>query len=516
MLSIENQIQSLFSPRVNPPILSVTSGTKIDKFVHGFNMTGLHGKYNIAVRRDYKTQLTTEKMKLAGDPSMQHFIHKVPMFVDYDDNDFALMGKTIPPSLMQDLDKTWNSFDYVSLESLLDLFFLPTSPMYLKDVLNGVISDVVHKYRNETISYELNDYYKRERIGVWLQTPVVSVDTYNRVCDEFLIPYLANKGFGFLRVHADAAEKDGLAGKANLNKYFESNFDILDNPAKYPNGIVAMSPQWGFASRSMTESRLDVSLNLRNSVNSQDDDRVMSGGITLDGKAKLLGLNVNASFRKQTQDWTSQQTEHIRNLFNEQLKEDPKTPQIGPWLRGVNIYQRIAGSIPQLMSEQALGDELTDSEKAFRDMINVDLTNKHIWGRTDILLKLHITKGNNKIESLIDKIKKRVPGSKNSTPQSKQDKTDERNVEEFYVQILKSLFGFLVRMKGFAAESNFVTVRDTLEAISLEPALNKSMIKDLGISAEEYIILLGDDENRGLPESTMNHLLNSMNAEVTQ
>ena len=42
MLSIENQIQSLFSPRVNPPILSVTSGTKIDKFVHGFNMTGLH------------------------------------------------------------------------------------------------------------------------------------------------------------------------------------------------------------------------------------------------------------------------------------------------------------------------------------------------------------------------------------------------------------------------------------------------------------------------------------------
>jgi hypothetical protein len=69
-------------------------------------------------------------------------------------------------------------------------------------------------------------------------------------------------------------------------------------------------------------------------------------------------------------------------------------------------------------------------------------------------------------------------------------------------------------MKGFAAESNFVTVRDTLEAISLDTKLNKSMIKDLGISAEEYIILLGDDENKGLPESTMNHLLNSMNAEA--
>jgi phage portal protein BeeE len=132
-------------------------------------------------------------------------------------------------------------------------------------------------------------------------------------------------------------------------------------------------------------------------------------------------------------------------------------------------------------TEQALGDELTDSEKAFRDMLNVDLTNKHVWGRTDILLKLHIAKGNKKVESLIDKIQKRVPSSKNTVPKSKQDKSDEKKVEEFYVQILESLFGFLVRMKGFAAESNFVTVRDTLEAISLDPTLNKSMIKDLGI-----------------------------------
>jgi hypothetical protein len=107
-----------------------------------------------------------------------------------------------------------------------------------------------------------------------------------------------------------------------------------------------------------------------------------------------------------------------------------------------------------------------------------------------------------------------VPGSRNTVPPTKQDKSDENKVRDFYIQILESLFGFLVRMKGFAAESNFVTVRDTLEAISLDPKLNESMIKDLGISANEYIILLGDDENKGLPESTMNHLLNSMNAET--
>lgn len=509
------KIESLFSPRVNPPILSVTSGTKIDKFVHGFNMSGLHSKYDIAVRRDYKTQLTSELLKLQGDPTLQHIIHKVNMFVDYDENDFALMSKTIPPTLMADLDKTWNSLDYASLESLLDLFFLPTGPINLKDSLNGAIADLCKKYCDDPVGYTLADHYKRTRIGVWLQTPVESVEVYNRVCDEFLVDYFSARGYGFLHVHSKALRDDGFSGKTDLNKYFKSNFDVLDDKEKYPNGIVAMSPPWGFASRSMTESRLDVSLNLRNSVNTQDDDRVMSGGPTLDDKSKLLGLVIRAGFRSMTQDWSSQQVDHIRNLFKEQRQEDPTTPHIGPWLRGVNIYQRIAGSIPQLMSDQTIGNELTNSEKALRDMLNVDLTNKHIWGRTDILFKLHIVRGNKKIESLIEKIKKRVPNNRATLPLPKKEKSDEQKVKEFYVQILESLFGFIVRIKGFAAENNFTTVRQTLEAIVLNPDLNKSMIKDLGISAEEYIMLLGDDEHQGLPESNMDYLLNSIIAEAT-
>jgi len=507
-------LDNLFSPRINPPVLSVTSGTKIDKFIHGFNFTGLHSKFDIAVRRDYKTQLITERMKLDGDPSMQHFIHKVNMFVDYDQNDFALMSKTIPPNLMQDLDKTWNSLDYASLETFLDLFFLTNSPINLKDALNGVIADLCHKYKKEKVVYDLNDYHKRDRIGVWLQTPVENKEVYNRLCDEFLVEYFAKNGYGFLRVHSDAVRSDGFSGKEDLNKYFKSNFDILNDSNRYPNGIVAMSPPWGYASRSMTESRLDVALNLRNSVNTQDDDRVMSGGATLDGKKKIAGLVIRAGFRHMTQDWSNQQTEHLRNLFKEQRDEDPNTPQIGPWLRGINIYQRIAGSIPQLMDERSISDELTNSEKAFRDMLNVDLTNKHIWGHTDILFKLNIVRGNKEVENLVEKIKKRVGSSRLGTPKTKQEKNDEKKIQEIYVQILESLFGFVVRIKGYAAENNYTSVRNTLEAISLDPDLNDSMVKDLGITASEYLELLGDDENQGLPESTMNHLLNSMIAET--
>ena len=502
---------SLFSPRINPPILSVTSGTKIDKFVHGLNLTGLHSKHNVAVRRANYSQVSTELLKLQSDASMQHFIHKASMFVDYDEYDFALMNTTIPPNLMQDLDKTWNSLDYASLKSLLDLFFTAYSPMNLITALNGAISDIYNKYKNDPVGYTLYDYYTRTRIGVWLQAPIGSVEIYNRVCDEFLINYFKDNGFAFLHVHSQALRNDGFDGKSDLNKYFNSNFDILNDPIKYPNGIVAMSPPWGYASRSMTEGRLDIALNLRNSVNTQDNDRVMSNCRTLDGKKKLLGLVINAGFRSQTQDWSSEQTDCLRNLFKEQREDDLKTQHLGPWLRGVNIFQRIAGTNPVLMQGQALESELTNSDKAFRDMLSVDLTNLKFWGKTDILLKLHIVRGNKKSNTLITNIKKRAtnPNKKISIQQLK---SDERKVKEIYVQILESLFGFIIRISGFAAQRNFTTVRNTLEAISLEVNLDKLMQTTIGISADDYIELL--DESNGLPVSTMDYILNSIIAEV--
>jgi hypothetical protein len=510
MLSLEQELSTLLTPRTNPPSINVTTGTGIDKFVHALNATGLHSSFDIRVNRQWCTQLSTEMLKLSGDPTMQHFIHSVRMFADYDENDFALMGKEIAPQLMNDTDKAFMSLDRDAITSYLDLFFDKKGPMFLIDVLNQTIADVYNKYKDEPVNYVLKDYNNRKRIGVWLQLPVSNTETVNRLENEILKDYFKEKGFGLLVVHAEELREAGFDGKSDLNKFINSHFDVLDNEEFYPNGIVAIHPNWGYAARSMTESRLDIALNLRNSVNTQDDDRVMSNGKTLDGKKKLLGLKIEAGFRRQTVDWSYRQSEYLRQLFTEQCQETPGTPVVGAWLKGVNIFQRIAGAVPMLVQEQEIANELSDSDKIFRSTFErMDLENPFWKTNIDLLSKLKINTGQAKTKKLIEKIKKRI--SKPTAPKTKKDKTEEKDMRLFYIQILEMLIGYpCFRLNGYAASKGFTTIQETLEEISKDPVLAESLKKTLGISANEFILLLNED---GLPVDVMNYLFNVMVSE---
>jgi predicted DNA-binding protein YlxM (UPF0122 family) len=124
-------------------------------------------------------------------------------------------------------------------------------------------------------------------------------------------------------------------------------------------------------------------------------------------------------------------------------------------LRGVNIIKRLPGTMPQLVTERELGNDISDSDRVFRDAISRVNLNSTLWTMTDILSKLHIVRGNNKISKIIDKVKKRVNngGSKNNNPPL--TKSEEQKVKELYVQILQSLIGFTVRIKGYAATREF-------------------------------------------------------------
>ena len=513
MLSPKQRLQALLKPRTNPPVMSVTTGTGVDKFVHALNSTGLHGTYDIRVRRQWHTQLSTESLKLSGEPSVQRFLHSVRMFADWNKDDFAILGKELSPNLMNDTDKIWMSMDRDSITSQLDLFFDPNSSLYLIDVLNGAITDVVNKYKKEPVGYKLEDYNNRNRIGVWLQLPVSDTVTVNRLETEILRDYFKSRGFGLMVVHADELKEAGFNGKSDLNNFINSRFDVLDNSEFYPNGIVAIHPQWGYAARSMTESRLDVALNLRNSVNTQDDDRVMSNGKTLDGKEKLIGLKIEAGFKRNSADWAYRQSEYLRDLFNQQRNEDKETTPLGSWLRGVNIIKRLPGTMPQLVTERELGNDISDSDRVFRDAISRVNLNSTLWTMTDILSKLHIVRGNNKISKIIDKVKKRVNngGSKNNNPPL--TKSEEQKVKELYVQILQSLIGFTVRIKGYAATREFTSIEQTLQDIKNSKEFNQQMKKTLGISADEYIELLQVED--GLPVNDMNFMFNAMVAETT-
>lgn len=512
MLSLESQLQSLLKPRTNPPVMSVTTGTGVDKFVHALNTTGLHGKYNLAVRRQWHTQLGTELLKLSGEPSVQRFLHSVRMFADWNEDDFAILGKELSPNLMNDTDKIWMSMDRDSITSQLDLFFNPNSSLYLVDVLNGAITDVVNKYKNEPVGYKLQDYNNRSRISVWLQLPVSDTNTVNRLETEILRDYFKSRGFALMVVHKETLEGAGFSGKVELNKFINSRFDVLDNKEIYPNGIVAVHPNWGYAARSMTESRLDVALNLRNSVNTQDDDRVMSNGKTLDGKKKLIGLKIEAGFKRSSADWEYRQSEYLRQLFNEQRNEDSETTPLGGWLRGVNIIKRLPGAMPTLVTERELGNDITDSDRVFRDATSRVNLQSDLWKKTDILSKLHIVRGNNKVSKLIDKVKKRVNNGGPKSPKPPLTKSEEQKIKELYVQILQSLIGFTVRMKGYAASRGYTSIEQTLQDIKNSQVFETQMKKTLGISAEEYIMLLQVED--GLPVNDMDFMFNAMIAET--
>ena len=517
MLSIEQRIQQLLNPRTLPPELNITGGTGVAKFIQAINASGAIEKYQPAIRKVTKTQLTSELMKLQGDPTLQHIIHKVPCFVEYNENDFKLMNKEFGPLLMNDWDKLWNSYDYDSLESALDLFF--GGPCDLKQMLNASIVDLLNKFSNEPIGYVTNDYTNRTRIGIYLQTSLEKTETYNRVIDELLRPYLSRKGYGLITVHSQALKEDGFpGGKAELNRYINSQVDMVLEQPNTENGFVIVSPGWAYSGRSMTEGRLDVGLKLRNGENSQDSDRPMSFcAKTIDDKKKLCALQVSASFTEQTQDWTKEIGDCVRDLYTEQKQQDPNSDPLGPWIRGANIFRRMAQTgAPLLINDKQIKNILTDSERAFRDCVeSISHTDVKFWNSNilDILAKLNISKGKTKTKKLIETIKKRVTiGSKTSKAKpTAQTKTQQQEIRDLLIYIMEALVGIIGIMKGVAAEYKLFTVRELVEHVALDPTFSQAFEKNLGITPEEYLTIL---DTNAIPESSLNHLLQGYIEEI--
>jgi hypothetical protein len=241
----------------------------------------------------------------------------------------------------------------------------------------------------------------------------------------------------------------------------------------------------------------------------------MSFGKTLDGKKKIIGLKIEAGFKRNSADWEYRQSEYLRDLFNQQRNEDKETTPMGPWLRGVNVIKRLPGTMPVLVTESELGNNVTNSERVFRDATSrIDLTSD-LW--TDdkfisILSKLHIVRGNKKLSGVVDKVKKRVKDDTVKKPSKPVTKSEEQKIREVYVQILQTLIGYTVRLKGYAATRNFTSIEQTLQDITNSVEYQEQVINDIGISANEYIELLQVKD--GLPINDMNFMLNAMITET--
>ena len=521
---LKEKIRELLPNRTRPIELNVTSGTGVEKFLNGMKHGGVFDDYNTHIDVRYYTQIDSELKKANGDTSLSRILHKVKYIAEFSEHNFKLLEKQINnPSLLNDLDKMWNSRDYDTLESYLDIWFDKKSPIYLLNVLNSTIQGILQKYANDPVSYEPWRYEDRTRFGTYLISDIKNKDTYELLVKEFAIDYFAKKGFGLVRLNARALKDEGYSGKSDLNRYVNSQIDQVNDIEKYPNGIVVLAPGWAYAARSMTTTKLDIGLNARNSTNSQDNDRVMSGTnkgtiCTLDGKERLCGVQVQSNFVTES-DLTfceyTQQT--IRELQTEQLKANPNLDPAGPWIRGINIFRHLAGAgMPTLTTESIIKDIITNSDRTYRECVNsLSLTSKNFWNPEilSILEKLIINSKSSSPKKLFTKVKKRIVQPNTKSKQSKKELTQEENLKQLIAYIMQVLIGAISLIKGVGAKENLFTLRECLEHIQHSEELNSSLVKSLGISAEDYIKLIDTNE---LPSLSMDHLLQGFIQDLKQ
>lgn len=514
--NLKSKLLETFGPRNMPVEINVTGGTNVDKFLTGMKYYGVFEDYNHYIDKRYYTQINSELKKLAGDKSLSRILHKVNFSAEWNDHDSKLLEKEIDnPALMNDHDKMWNSRDYDTLESLLDIFFDNNSPLYVTNCLNESINALLEKYKNEPINYESHRYTNRSRIGTYIMTPIANKMNYNIILNEFAKPYFNEKGFGVVPLNAGALKDDGYnKGKHDLDAYINNQIGYVNDEKLYPNGVVVLAPGWSYAARSMTTTYLDVALNLKNTLNPQDADRVMTGKnkgdkCTLDGKEKLIGLTINSSFVKNTNlDYCEYQCQVIRELQAEQMKVDPTHDPLGIWIRGINIFRRLPGAgYPTLTQDNEIKDILQDSDRLYRNCLDgLSHTNQKFWNNKilNILEKLIINRSTQSYKKLFEKIKKKL--QKSSTKKIKNKKTADPidEMKTMIAYIMKVLIGSIGLMKGIAVKEKVFTVRECLKHISEHNEYALAFKKNVGITPEEYITLLNTD---GLPESNMNYLL---------
>ena len=153
----------------------------------------------------------------------------------------------------------------------------------------------------------------------------------------------------------------------------------------------------------------------------------------------------------------------------------------------------------------------------FRDATSRINLENDFWKKTDILSKLHIVRGNKKVQKVLGEVIKRSKSNSNEGDRKiPLTKSEEQKVKEIYVQILQTLIGYTSRLKGYAASRNFTSIQQTMQDIVIvnSQAHQAQVTKTLGISAEEYLELL--QVEGGLPINDMNFLLNAMISETIQ
>ena len=516
------QITDTLPTRTLPIYNGVTGGTGVYKFEYALKESGILDLFKThRIEKRCYTQQDSEHAKINGDLTLSHICHKVHSVLEIDENDFIANQIDIPEELRLDWDKLWMGGNPSSIKDTIDLFFNPNSHLFVHNVLNQSIDATLDKFTNESVNYNRDDYNNRTCIGVSLITSLGSKERYNLLLDQYGIEkYFNSLGWHVIRCNSQALSDDGWSGKQELNLYFKSQVEqYKTNPdlqEQFPNGFVVLTPNWGYASRSMSLIQLDMSLGLCNNYNPQEFDRDMTNAprgtnVTLDGKQKLIGNDVRVPFTSHDISADAMIEDYLTTMLD--TNTNSTVPKTNPdqWRLCANVMKHIAGSgsSATMLTEHEIDNALNSSQRLFRKIITqpnfTELLN--ISGIEDILIKLDPVKGKKSKSSLVQDIKKKIQLENKAKKKglTKPEKDNLRLLKERQRGIVELLIGAGIGL-GEAYSDDLFDAVDQIEQSDAVIDFNEY----LGITTTEYTKVMSSTDKQGkhiFPITDINRLM---------
>jgi hypothetical protein len=521
---LEQEILSYLPPKTRPRIWEFSGGTGIHKIMQGVKESGIIDRWPSHVEVTHRIQSESEQLKLNGDTTLSHIIHRTATIVGYDSNDFDVMNLSVPPEMRQDYDKLWNGGSRESIFDLLNLWLNKNSHLYVGNIVNDTVNRTLIKFANMPVAYDPARYNNRTCFGGYVRTAIESIARYNQIVYEFqLADFLREQGIYLIESNSEILKSEGFKGKQDLNKYFEAQ--VLRYKAEqknYPNGYIVLAPSWAYAGRSMSQVTLDYTLDLTNSKNSQERDRDMTalpmGNIcTLDNKEKLIGCQIRAPFVTHESTPEREIDEYILDFYNEvKTAHGDRLPN--HWRMGINLAKRVLGTASYSTTTDMEIDQIINSSKRIlRDCQNkVDFN--ILLRNPDMLeiLKRVKTDSSLKIKtSILDKVAKKTTNPNNPTSigpsNTKMTKSDERLLKEAQRQIVDTLVGGGTALASYMPKSNRVTIFDAIKSKNSDLDLSKAFEKKIGVTPDEYLKIVSIKDQQGnyaFPITEMNNLIN--------
>ena len=302
--SLKELIESILNGKGGKPGVMVKTGTGYDKVMAGLNLGGLIDRikgYKVNFKQYITTQQDLEKAKfIDGDDTLNHVIAKGEVLIEPNLNSCSFINERFDNDTITGYSKAYEDGDVDWFKSLLEMFFNPlsengaTNRFYYQNILNKCIEDFIRKYPKYYNGKDTSMMVNRTTIGIQINTQAQSHKQFRKFKNT-------------LETITDLPIFDASSTKrSRIEKDVDRWVRDYEEEIKSAGGFIIINPNWSMANRSFSQGLIDMTLELKDNIDGQADNRPLTtlsfkfnNGLTLDNKIKILGISVHLPLKKE-------------------------------------------------------------------------------------------------------------------------------------------------------------------------------------------------------------------------